>query len=390
MISSLVIIHSKQISKAHKVCGFVGIYSASFESDQSLKNVAFKMSSEIIHRGPDDHHIWKHASEPFTMSFRRLSIQDISSNGRQPMESISKRYTISFNGEIYNHLELRKEFFSDKNNWNGHSDTETILMMFEKFGIKDSLQHFTGMFAIAVWDDKKKLITLIRDRFGEKPLYFSVQRKSSKPDIIFGSELKALKRYPKFNSEINMQSIYEFLKFSNIGSSNSIYETVSKVKPGEIVSINPYSCKISHDYYWNLFEEIKNCKANPLDLNASEAKKIVEKQLFKTISNQMISDVPLGAFLSGGIDSTGVLGIMSELSNKRVNTFTIGIEGCTDNDLITSRKIAKIFNTSHHELLLSPENIIGNIKGAMEMYDEPFADSSQIPTLLVSKLAKKT
>ena len=369
------------------MCGFVGLYDKDASSPLEIRNITSQMSECIISRGPDDHKTWVHEKYGLGMSFRRLSIQDLSDNGSQPMQSPSKRFVMSFNGEIYNHLDLRKNDLQEVSNWRGHSDTETILRMFEKYGIKHSLERMQGMFAIALWDEKCRTLSLIRDRFGEKPLYYMHLNTQLKKNFIFGSELRVLQVNERLKLDLNHQSIYEFLKFSNIGSNKSIYKNTFKVRPGEVVTYKMDTGMVHVTKYWDTLYEINNAKNSQLDLNDLEAQELIENKLREVIKNQMISDVPLGAFLSGGIDSSAIVSLMTELTNDPINTFTIGIEGFPDDDLKTSRKISSYLGTNHTESIISANEVISFVKQAATVYDEPFADSSQVPTLLISSVA---
>ncbi|SVC96742.1 uncharacterized protein METZ01_LOCUS349596, partial [marine metagenome] len=310
------------------MCGVTGFIDDKkrLNSEVATKHVR-AMNDKIIHRGPDDSGVWFDEKNGIYLGHQRLSILDLSKAGHQPMSSYSKRYHIVYNGEIYNHLSLRRSLIKEgyTNEWNGTSDTETLLACFDHYGIEKTMDMIDGMFAIAVWDQIARKLFLIRDRFGEKPLYYTAPNFIN-GYIIFGSELSAIAAHPNFSSKINRSSLQQYMRFGYVPWSESIYCGVSKVRPGTITRIDPRNLHINEKEYWNTLNVAKECSQKKFTGTMSDATDYLEKLLKKKIENQMLSDVPLGAFLSGGIDSSLVTSIMQGISNKPVKTFTIGFE----------------------------------------------------------------
>ena len=371
------------------MCGFVGFISKDLGPVEDREVIISKMSDTIFLRGPDDCGSWVSQSNNLALGFRRLAIQDTSQAGHQPMHSSSGRYTICFNGEIYNHLEIRKSLnnAAPHISWRGHSDTETILNAMHEWGIEETLQLISGMFALSVWDEDLKTLTLARDRFGEKPLYYGWSGSS----FLFGSQLKAFKAFPLFKNAISKEALAQFLRFNYVPAPMSIYEDIYKLEPGCYVHItgkNIEERSVQVKQYWSLKETIDHSKKNMIEDESVLLKKL-KSQLQKTISDQMLSDVPLGAFLSGGIDSSLIVSIMQEQSQRPIKTFTIGFEDKTYDESKHAQKIAQHLGTDHRELIATARDAQEVIMLLPDLYDEPFADSSQIPTYLVSKLAKE-
>ncbi|MBO9488988.1 asparagine synthase (glutamine-hydrolyzing) [Endozoicomonas sp. G2_1] len=361
------------------MCGIVGVYNK-LKSEEDLT----PLLAEINHRGPDDSGVWNDDLVNLHLGHARLAIVDLSSAGHQPMYSRLKRYVMVFNGEIYNHKTLRaeinKEILID---WQGHSDTETLLAAIELWGIEETLQKVTGMFAIALWDIEKKLLHLVRDRLGEKPLYFGWQKDS----FLFSSELKALKKHPSFQGNINRKAIALYFKYNYVPTPYSIYEGIHKLKPGYIVTLDIRTCKLVEKQYWSLKHTATNF--NRSQLSSTDYISELNSLLTHSIEQQMMADVPLGAFLSGGIDSTTVVSIMQYLSNRPIKTFTMGFDDKDFNEAEHAKAVANHLKTEHYEFYVKGKDALGVIPRLPEIYDEPFADSSQIPTYLVSKLAKE-
>lgn len=372
------------------MCGFTGFLMSEAGNINEMEEVVSSMNSTLTHRGPDDKGLWIDNDEGIALGHRRLSILDLSAAGHQPMHSLSDRFTMVFNGEIYNHLEIRKELESSKANifhWKGHSDSETLLAAIEEWGLEKTLQLSIGMFSIALWDRDKRVLSLARDRFGEKPLYYGWVNKS----FVFGSELKAIKAYPGFNNSICRRALSNYLRFMYVPAPQSIYVDIFKLEPGqylEIESKDITSQTVKIKKYWSLEEEIKEAQLN-LFTNESEALETLESALNQSIKMQMLSDVPLGAFLSGGIDSSLIVALMQKQSSQSVKTFTVAFEESEFDESPFASKIAKHLGTNHHELFVSSSEAQGVISKLPVIYDEPFADSSQIPTHLISMAAKK-
>jgi asparagine synthase (glutamine-hydrolysing) len=369
------------------MCGISGFIDNSKSlSDESLHNVSRKMSDTLQNRGPNDSGSWVDSKSGIAMSHRRLAILDVSSAGHQPMESKSGRYVIVYNGEIYNYRILRHELEKSGYSFNGHSDTEVLLGAVEVWGLDEALNKFTGMFSFALWDKKYKQLHLARDRIGEKPLYYGVFGEK----ILFGSELKALEVHDSFIKNINRNAIALLLRYNYIPAPHSIYENVYKIKPGTLITIRTEKNKltINESVYWSLKNIVTNEDVNNKILIFDDAKSVLKKSLVDSVNNQMIADVPLGAFLSGGIDSSLVVSIMQSLSTRPVKTFTIGFDEHEYNEADDAKLIANYLGTEHTELYVSSSQALDVIPKLPYIYDEPYADSSQIPTYLVSMLAK--
>jgi len=374
------------------MCGINGYYS---KSASIFNNVIVKMNSAISHRGPDTSGTWSDRNSGIVLGHQRLSIIDLSQAGNQPMQSNSGRFILTYNGEFYNHLDVRKELEKSSSNikWRGNSDTETLLEAIDFWGIKVSLEKIDGMFAFGVWDQKKRCLTLARDRIGEKPLYYGWQGKSNNKVFLFGSELKALKVHPEFNGEINRDAIALQLRHNCIPAPYSIYKNIFKLLPGHFLQLKENDLKKSllpsSKVYWSLTESVIHGHNNQLILSEMEIQKDLEEHLKLSVKKQMISDVPLGAFLSGGIDSSTIVALMQSQSNKSVKTFTIGFSENDYSEAQYAKKIAKHLGTDHAELYISSNIAMDVIPKLPTIYDEPFSDSSQIPTFLVSQLAKQ-
>ena len=347
------------------------------------------MNLSLHHRGPDDTNYWISPDQMLAFGHNRLAIIDTSENGSQPMLSHSKRYVIVFNGEIYNHLELRKELelVNHSLSWRGHSDTETILAGFEIWGIQKTISKMFGMFAMAIWDHQNKILSLTRDRIGEKPLYYF----QSNDLLTFASEPKAFFNVEDFKSQtaIDQGAIYEFLKFSYVPDSSSIFQSVHKVKPGTILSFGNIHSTPEEFCYWSMSEVISTKKRDTNHNSQSFYEEGLESTLSSVIQSQMISDVPIGSFLSGGIDSTLITLLMQKSSSIPVQTFSIGFKEARFNESEYAADIAHFLKTNHTEFIVDEMDILNIIPSLPEIYDEPFADSSQLPTILLSKLAKE-
>ena len=363
------------------MCGITGFIFNRNISNAFAANIITKMNDEIIHRGPDEYGYWINNNSDVVLGHQRLSILELSNAGSQPMTSKSGRYIISFNGEIYNHIELRKNL--NFQNWRGSSDTETILACIEEWGLEYTLKQLVGMFAFAVWDDNNNDLFLCRDRVGEKPLFFGNQGNY----FLFGSVLNSLKVHPGFKSEINYNSLEQYLKNGYVKAPYSIYKNIFKLMPGYYLQINSKDLtNIKFTNYWNLDLAISNKKN--YNLSIDDTLKKLEDLLLNSVKKQSIADVPVGAFLSGGIDSTLIVSLMQSISNTQINTFTIGNEIENYNESIYAKKIAKHLHTNHTDLIITAKESLSIVPDLMSIFDEPFADSSQIPTYFVSKLAK--
>ena len=363
------------------MCGIAGYIGETKNPSECL----VKMAQAINHRGPDSNGIWTD-SEVIGLAHTRLSILDLSAAGHQPMHSVSGNYVLIFNGEIYNHQYLRSELESISNrNWIGHSDTETLLASIEEWGIENTLTKVKGMFAIALWDKRSKNLYLSCDRIGEKPLYYGWVNEQ----FVFASELKSIKQFPKFNNEIDRNSLAMFLRFNSIPAPYSIYEKIYKLEPGQIVKIHSKSNQIQKYSFWSIEEAHKKGNKNKFIGTSKEAVDKLEHLLSNAVSSQMQSDVPLGAFLSGGVDSSTIVALMQSCSNSKVNTFTIGFNSKDFDEAKHAAMVAKHIGTDHYDKYVTDSDALDVIPNLPNIYDEPFADSSQIPTFLVSEFAKQ-
>ena len=362
------------------MCGIAGYLSA--PGDRNAVQVLRGMGDKIAHRGPDDSGIWHDNEAGIGFTHRRLSVVDLSPAGHQPMVSASGRYVIIFNGELYNHLDLRKQLESS---WRGHSDTETLLSGFEQWGVQKTVERAVGMFAIAVWSREEQTLTLIRDRFGEKPLYFGWQGET----FLFGSELKALRVHPAFCADIDRAALCLYMRHNYIPAPYSIYKGIAKVQPGTLIVVSLRQRDPLVQTYWSAAQVAKAGVTAPFDGNATQAVDELELLLKEAVGQQMMADVPLGAFLSGGVDSSTIVALMQAQSQRKVKTFTIGFNEAGYNEAEHAKAVANHLGTDHTELYVTPDQAIAVIPLLPTLYDEPFSDSSQIPTFLVSRLARQ-
>ncbi|MBN2689832.1 MAG: asparagine synthase (glutamine-hydrolyzing) [Gammaproteobacteria bacterium] len=362
------------------MCGIVGIISDVFSDKTSY----MKKSLELMRpRGPDASDFWLSDDKKIALGHRRLSILDLSNHGSQPMISASGRYIIVFNGEIYNFNALKKELIPLGHSFRSSCDTEVILAAIEQWGITTALKKFNGMFAFAVYDKQKRLLFLARDRMGLKPLYYGLSHNS----FIFASELKPIKSYPSFDNKLNKKALAGYFQYGYVPSPYSIYENIYKLAPGSLLTFSLNSNieqKPKIERYWNIPTNISSTKTSEQDLMAR-----LEQLLYDSIKLRLISDVPIGTLLSGGIDSSLITAIAQNISSKPVNSFSIGYEENSYDESEHAAKIAQYLGTKHTTLRVSPEEAAAIIPKLPTLYDEPFADSSQIPTSLVFALAKQ-
>jgi asparagine synthase (glutamine-hydrolysing) len=370
------------------MCGIAGVLG-SVQTDQSA--IARKMALAMVHRGPDDAGEWVNADAGIALAHRRLAIVDLSPAGHQPMISSAGRYVIAFNGEIYNHLNIRADLKSLglTPNWRGHSDTETLLAAIEAWGLEATLQKSIGMFAIALWDQQTNTLTLARDRVGEKPLYYGWQGEGANRVFLFGSELKALKVHPAFSAGIDRGALCLMLRHNYIPAPYSIYKGIAKLEPGRTLSVSLTRQEPEISTYWNALTAARTGVKNPYTGTAEDAVDALDALAKDAVRQQMMADVPLGAFLSGGIDSSAVVALMQAQSSRPVKTFTIGFNEEGYNEAVHAKAVARHLGTEHTELYVTPEQAMDVIPRLPGLYCEPFADSSQIPTFLVSQLARQ-
>lgn len=373
------------------MCGFAGYLGTGRARSSTPSRMLEAMGMAIQNRGPDDSGIWTDEASGIGLVHRRLAIIDRSPAGHQPMHSASQRYVIAFNGEIYNHMDLRHdmEAASQAPVWRGHSDTETLLAGFVAWGIRATIQRCIGMFAIAVWDRESQSLTLGRDRMGEKPLYYGWVGSGDNAEFLFGSELKSLRAHPSFNCEIDRGALALLMRHSYIPAPYSIYKGIQKLMPGTLLTVSMVERTPAPTAYWSLAEAAISGVANPYQATDAEAVLALENVLLNSIGRQMVADVPLGAFLSGGIDSSTVVALMQAQSTRPVKTFTIGFNEAGYNEAVHAQAVARHLGTDHTELYVSPQAALDVIPKLPEVYCEPFSDSSQIPTFLVAQLARE-
>ncbi|MDH4099966.1 MAG: asparagine synthase (glutamine-hydrolyzing) [Nitrospirota bacterium] len=374
------------------MCGIAGSLQFSSNSNNyELQATTLKMSDMLVHRGPDDSGIWVDDTVGVALGHRRLSILDLSPEGHQPMVSACGRYVIAFNGEVYNYLEIRMELEGQSQRiapgWRGHSDTEVMLAAISRWGIEAAVRRFVGMFAFALWDREERSLHLVRDRMGEKPLYYGWVNGT----FLFGSELKALRAHPAFRAEIDRDALALFLRHNYIPAPYSIYRNIFKLIPGTILTIRAASkdSRLSPVAYWSVKECAEAGERAPFEGTEEEAVACLESLISSSVRQQMVADVPLGAFLSGGIDSSTVVALMQAQSDRPVKTFTIGFEEKGYNEALHAKEVAQHLGTDHTELYVTPAEARDVIPRLPALYDEPFSDSSQIPTFLVSQMARR-
>ncbi|MCC6966558.1 MAG: asparagine synthase (glutamine-hydrolyzing) [Nitrospira sp.] len=354
-------------------------------SQGELRTTAVRMANALRHRGPDDGGVWVDVEAGLALSHRRLSIIDLSSQGAQPMSSACGRFVLVFNGEIYNFRALREELEGLGHGFRGHSDTEVMLAAIVQWGLANALLRFNGMFALALWDRTERVLHLVRDRLGEKPLYYGWMG-----DVfLFASELKALRVHPNFRGEINRQAVALLMRYNCIPAPHCIYEKISKLLPATILTVqagNSSSSKFIE--YWSAGKVAERGVAHPLVETKEEAIEHLDALLRNSVQLRMLADVPVGAFLSGGVDSSTVVALMQAQSSRPVKTFSIGFSEASYSEAQYAKQVARALGTEHLELYIAPKDAIEAIPRLPRLYDEPFSDSSQIPTFLVSQFAR--
>ncbi|HXX69674.1 MAG TPA: asparagine synthase (glutamine-hydrolyzing) [Polyangiaceae bacterium] len=370
------------------MCGIAGAFHfGPGVGGDDLADGARRMAVALAHRGPDDSGVWTDAAAGVALSHRRLSIVDLSALGHQPMVSSSRRYVVAFNGEIYNYRVLRDELSKGGGVFRGHSDTEVLLEAVEQWGIRVALERFNGMFALALWDASERALYLARDRFGEKPLYYGLFGGV----LLFASELKAFRVHRSFEGRVDRGSLAQFLRYGYVPAPRTIFEGARKVPAASFVRIaSRDTVDREPTPYWSLVDVACEARRRPFRGSDEDAIHDLDMRLRESIKLRMISDVPLGAFLSGGIDSSTVVSLMQAQSERAVQTFSIGFREEAYNEARWAKAIAEHLGTQHTELYVTPSEARDVIPRLPSMYDEPFADSSQIPTFLVSQLARRS
>ena len=373
---------------ANDVCGLAGFVAPSGQPAADLRACVHRMAATLAHRGPDDAGEWADANSGVALGFRRLSIIDVSPAGHQPMVSASGRYVAILNGEIYNFREFTHELAREGSPpaYRGRSDTEAMLAAIDAWGVAGAVGRFNGMFAIAVWDTVERTLTLVRDRLGVKPLYYGWAGRT----FVFGSELKALAVHPDFQASLDRAAVELLLRFTYIPAPRTIYAGVAKLTPGSILTFTPRTGRTETVTYWSAASAAARGVANRFAGTEADAAEAVESLLADAVRLRMIADVPLGVFLSGGIDSSLVTALMQAQSSAPVRTFSIGLEDSDYNEAPFARAVATHLGTDHTDLYVSPAEALDVIPKLAAMYDEPFADSSAIPTHLVARLARQS
>ncbi len=370
------------------MCRITGFWDPSLPPQDQALAIVQAMRDTMTYGGPDDAGSFYDPESGLALGHRRLAILDLSSFGHQPMLSSSGRWVIVFNGEVYNYRQLAKELESDGRRFKGHSDTEVILEAVEAWGVEKAVSRFIGMFALALWDRVQRTLYLVRDRIGIKPLYYGWIKKK----LVFASELKALRSHPGFEANIDQEALCLFFRHNYIPAPYSIYQKTFKLPPGRILTITQeglLSGKIEAFDYWSVQDKVRQGLGNPFPGTEKEAEEELEKLLREAVSLRLIADVPLGAFLSGGIDSSTVVALMQAEANAAVHTFSIGFDHPAYNEAPFARKIADHLSTDHTEMYVTDREAREVIPQLPSIYDEPFSDSSQIPTYLLCKLTRR-
>jgi asparagine synthase (glutamine-hydrolysing) len=368
------------------MCGFAGILTNEPSVTRRLDQHVKAMIAPISHRGPDDEGTWVHEEAGVGFGFRRLAIIDLSEHGHQPMRSVSGRYVLVFNGEVYNHLELRKELGVNGFRFRGHSDTETILAAFEHWGIEPAVRRFVGMFAIAVWDNERRTVSLIRDRLGIKPLFVYWRP----GHVMFGSELKALVAGPEFDRSLNVDAVGAYLRYLYVPAPDSIYAHVRKLEPGHILTLHASAESLPESVpYWAMAEVVGRGRAAQAEGTAATLVDDLEELLKQSVRLRLQADVPVGALLSGGIDSSTVVALAQAASGRPLRTYSIGFDVPEYDETKAAAAVARHLGTAHSELIVSGREALDVVSRLPELFDEPLADPSQIPTFLICRLARR-
>lgn len=368
------------------MCGIAGALDTSASTpSERLEAIGRAMARPLEHRGPDDEGTWTDPAVGVVLAHRRLSILDLSPEGHQPMRSADGRYVVSYNGEIYNHEELRGELERRSHRFRGHSDTEVLLAAIVEWGLVAAVQRFNGMFAAAVWDRHDRRLYLVRDRFGEKPLYYGWSNRH----FLFASELKAIAAHPHFCPEIDRGALALYARHGYVPAPHCVFRGFSKLMPGTILSVEPGGRVEAHPY-WSAWDSVARAKSQPFDGDDEAAVSELHRLMLDSVRIRMVADVPLGAFLSGGIDSSTIVSLMQAQSERRVKTFTVGFGASAYDEAAHAGAVAKHLGTDHTELYVTGEDALAVVPRVAQLYDEPFADSSQIPTFLIAALARRS
>ena len=363
------------------MCGLAGQLGANAANENTLR----EMLKSISHRGPDDSGVWIDEHSQIALGHNRLAVVDLSAAGKQPMASPSGRFVIAYNGEIYNHNEIRSRIPSDIQ-WRGHSDTETLIVAIEHYGVEKALSLCVGMFGFALWDKESKTLTLARDRAGEKPMYYGTQNGT----FYFASEISAITANKNFKQSINTDALSLMLNVKNVPAPYSIFNDIHKLLPGHTLTLSSANEPATPKPYWQPSAVFQSCVNDKLQIPDSEIVEELSNLLTTSVANQLLADVPVGAFLSGGVDSSLVVALMQQCSTSAVKTFSIGFDNEQYNEAKFAAKVAEHLGTEHTEHYVSAKEAQEVIPYLPSIYDEPFSDVSQIPTYLVSKLARQS
>lgn len=366
------------------MCGIVGTLFSSARGPEELRSIAGRMADTIPHRGPDDAGVWADPSGRASFGFRRLAILDLSAAGHQPMASESGRFAVVFNGEIYNHLSLRQELGASQK-WRGHSDTETLLRGFERWGVAETVRRATGMFAIAVWDHEREELSLVRDRLGKKPLYMH----RGPGQLSFASELRAFHTLPGFTGEIDREALAIYLRYLYVPAPWSIFRDVRKLHPGRILTLRSADEPGNETTYWSPLQAATEGRRDQWSGSDSGALDALDGLLKDAVSSRLLSDVPVGAFLSGGIDSSLVVAMMAECAPDGVRTYAVSFPERNYDEGAHAAAVARHLGTDHTTFDLSSGDLESVVLQLPDLFDEPNADPSCVPTYLISKLARR-
>ncbi len=376
------------------MCGIAGFWDAGHRfSAEEARAVVRGMTAALRHRGPDDEGFFQDASAGIALGHRRLAVIDLSPEGHQPMPSASGRFVMIYNGEVYNHRQLRRELAALGATFRGHSDTEVMLAAIEQWGLEVAVKRFIGMFAFALWDRRERSLSLVRDRLGIKPLYYGWVG----PLLVFASELKAITRMPGFANPVDRGALCLLLRHNYINAPHSIYQDIHKLAPGtmltlgsELVKTRPGEAVLAAmtRTYWSAREAAESGVTHRLRLSDAEAVDELERLLRDAVGLRMEADVPLGAFLSGGVDSSTVVALMQAQSARPVKTFSIGFHEKGYDEAVHAGAVARHLGTEHHELYVTAQDALDVVPKLPEIFDEPFSDSSQVPTFLLSRLTR--
>ena len=367
------------------MCGFCGVVDPSLPAEDALRGAVSAMNDTLVHRGPDDGGLWLDPQTGVGLGHRRLSILDLSPSGHQPMVSPCGRYVLAFNGEIYNYRALRQQIRGDFP-WRGHSDTEVLLAWIAERGLAATLPALNGMFALALWDRRERRLSLARDRLGEKPLYYGWNGGR----FLFGSELKALAAHPGWQGELDRDALAVYLRLSYVPGPLSIYRGIHKLPPGTSAILESGRETLRIADYWSARDMALRGVRDPFPGTEEESTVALESLLLDAVGLRMQADVPLGAFLSGGIDSSLVVALMQAQSERPVRTFTIGFHEQGFDEAVHAARIARHLGTDHTELYVTAQDGLDTVESLPRLWDEPFADPSQIPTLLLSRMARQS